>query len=154
MDKIFFEIEPRQQNNEITYIAKIQMSDLLKNKQMEENFSQKIEFIENLYKETIMFCKQKFAEIKKSWKQDRIFLYWNIGNKLQNFLNNTARKGFFFNYANKHFARDLNLTERTIGRLLYFRKKVASTTTLDPTKPWTYYVRRYYRLKEKESRNE
>jgi len=154
MDKIFFEIEPRQQNNETIYVVKIQMSDLLKDKQSDIKLTRKVEHLENLYLETVKFCSQQLAEITKATNQQRLFLYWSIADKLWQYLTISDREGFFLNYANKHFARDLSISERTIRRLLMFRKNINNNSQLDPKKLWSYYTRRYYRLKEKVSDND
>ncbi len=154
MDKIFFEIEPRKQNNEIIYVAKIQMSELLKEKRADTELTSKVEHLENLYRETIEFCKQQLNAITNTSNQQKIFLYWDIADKLWQFLTISDKTGFFLNYANKHFARDLKVSERTIRRLLMFRKNVNNKLSLDSAKSWTYYTRRYYRLKRNMNNNE
>lgn len=151
MDKIFIEIEPRQQDNNTIYVAKIQMGDLLKDKQSDVKLTQKLEYLEGLYKETIEFCRQRLDGLAKAENQQRVFLYWYIADKLWQYLIISDKEGFFLNYANKHFARDLKISERTIRRLLMFRKNVRNKSQLDPKKLWSYYTRRYYRLKEKVS---
>lgn len=150
MDKIVFEIEPRTQNNETIYVANIQMSDLLENKQSDSKLMPIIEQLENLYQKTIKFCQQQYQKIARTPPQQRIYLYWNIADNLSRYLTMSDKKGFFLNYATKHFARDLNTSERTIGYLLLFRKKISKKSQLDPSKSWTYYTRRYYRLKKDE----
>ncbi|MGB9722009.1 MAG: hypothetical protein ACPL28_11100 [bacterium] len=145
MEKIYFEIERKEINNNTKYVVKVQIGDLLKDKKIDD-LPSKIEFLEKLYDKTITFCKQRFAEIKNANSKSRVFMYWEIANKLYNFLYTTEQSGFIFNYPNRHFSRDLNISERTIRRLLMFRKIISKKTALDSTKPWTYYTRRYYRL--------
>ncbi len=150
MDKIYFQIEPRKKEGKTNYIARIQISDLLKKRSLSrENISGDVRKIENFYQRTVSFCRQKIARLEKETGIKKVSLYWEIADKLFQYLNVTEKMGYFLNDFYKHFMRDLRISETTVKRLLYLRKNIDSKDKLDPKLPWTFYTRRYYRLTQK-----
>jgi len=150
MDKIYFEIDPNEENGKPVYVARFQVSDLPKAKQYNLDLVEKAGYLERLYKDTIMFCRAGLEKIKKAPSEKRILMYWDVANKIWEYLEISEKKGFFFNNYYKHFIRDLHVSRTTIKRLLRLRKTVEDKSNLDPTKSWVYYTRRYVRLKSKQ----
>jgi len=149
MDKICFELTPRQQDNKTIYTAKMRINDLAKNIPTDADMVKKIEHLEKFYKDTIEFCFNNLNRIKNMKNsKERIFAYWQIANKIREYLEVTENKGFFLNDYYKHFTRDIKISEDTFRRLLFLRKSILKQTDLDITKSWTYYTRRYCRIKK------
>jgi len=151
MDKIFFEIDLKQENGKIVYMVRIQVADLLKAKESNIDLAQKTEYLERLYKDTIIFCRKGLEKVKKASNKERILIYWDIANKIWEYLEISEKNGFFLNNHYKHFIRDLNVSRETVKRLLRLRKTVNEKSNLDTTKSWVYYTRRYCRLKVEKS---
>lgn len=141
MDKIFFEIDPKYQDNKTVYVARIQVNDLLKEvKESDADLSQKVEHLERLYRNTIIFCRGGLGKIKKVSSGERILLYWDVANRIWQYLEVSESNGFFLNNYYKHFIRDLNVSRETVKRLLRLRKSVKAKSNLDTTKSWVYYT--------------
>jgi len=149
MDKIYFEIDPKEENGKPIYMARFQVGDLPKAEQFNIDLAEKAGYLERLYGHTIMFCKEGLERIKKDRSQNRILLYWDVANKIWQFLKISEKKGFFLNNYYKHFIRDLHVSRTTVKRLLRLRKTVEDKSNLNITKSWVYYTRRYVRLKSK-----
>ena len=150
MDKIYFEIDPKEENGKPVYMARFQVSDLPRAEQFNLDLAERAGYLERLYKDTIMFCRAGLEKIKKAPSEKRILMYWDVANKIWEYLEISEKKGFFFNNYYKHFIRDLHVSRTTIKRLLRLRKTVEDKSNLDPTKSWVYYTRRYVRLKSKQ----
>jgi len=150
MDKIFFEIDPKEENGKNIYVARIQVSDLPKAKRFNVDLAERAEYLEILYRDTIMFCREGLEKIKKAPSEKRISMYWDVANKIWEFLEISEKKGFFLNNYYKHFIRDLDVSRATIKRLLRLRKTVTDKSNLDLTKSWVYYTRRYVRLRSEQ----
>ncbi|OIN96508.1 hypothetical protein AUJ66_06000 [Candidatus Desantisbacteria bacterium CG1_02_38_46] len=94
-----------------------------------------------------MYCRKTLKRIKRTQDKERILLYWDVANKIWEYLEMSEKNGFFLNNYYKHFIRDLKISKETTKRLLRLRKTVKERTNLDVTKSWAYYTRRYYRLR-------
>jgi len=143
MDKIYFELEPVQYGTQNYFRARLQISDALRVIPNNENLTEKVAMIEDLYEKTIRECREIYRQIRTYKRGERLYRYWDIADKIMNFLRQTDQEGFFLNYPASHFARDLEVTSRTIDYLLAFRKQIADKNQLDPTKSLNYYTRRY-----------
>jgi hypothetical protein len=150
MDKIFFEIDPKEENGKNIYVARIQVSDLPKAKRFNVDLAERAEYLEILYRDTIMFCREGLEKIKKAPSEKRILIYWDVANRVWEYLEISEKNGFFLNNYYKHFIRDLNVSRETVKRLLRLRRAVKDKSNLDLTKSWVYYTRRYVRLKSKQ----
>jgi len=147
MGKIFFELEPVQNGGQNHFRARLQISDALKATPV--GLSEKAAEIEHAYKNTIIECRELYRKVRASKRGERLYLYWDLADKIYHFLRHTDQVGFFLNYPDRHLARDLEVTSRTISYLLTFRKQIADKKQLDPAKPWSYYIQRSYRMRKR-----
>ncbi|MDI6788198.1 MAG: hypothetical protein QME51_07490 [Planctomycetota bacterium] len=145
MNKIIFEIASTIKNGKTAYVVKLQITDIISTQT--PDIVRKVEYLENLYKQTIGFCLSKLGEISKIKNNNKLLLYWETANRIRQFLKLSEDKGFYLNNYYKHFCRDLKISRETLKRLMRLIKAVRNKADLDTSKSWSYYTRRYCRLK-------
>jgi hypothetical protein len=144
-DLLYFELEPEGHDRLTHFAARLQIADLLKSSHAHVSFTKKLAHIEKRYGGLVRAGRRIYDNIAKAKFGQRLLFYWKLANKLDTFLKTVEKEGFFLNHPHRHFARDLGVSTRTIGYLLLFRRMVRNKNSLDPSKPWSYYVMPYYR---------
>jgi hypothetical protein len=73
-------------------------------------------------------------------KNRRIFLYWEFGNKLVNFIEENKNASLFIETLTKSLIRDVSISSKIIERCKRFRLIYPDVTQIDPKRSFDSYV--------------
>lgn len=65
--------------------------------------------------------------------------YWLIGNAVYDFLKRLGALGFYLAKQNETLARDLGISESSLGKILGFHRRFPDIALVDSTIPWEKY---------------
>lgn len=90
----------------------------------------------------LLTCLQSLLESIRSKKQKngRVLLYWEIGNKIIEFMEQNKNTGLFLENLTKSLTRDVGVSEKIIMRCKRFRVLYPDVTKVDPRRSFDSYV--------------
>lgn len=66
-------------------------------------------------------------------------VYWLAGKALHDLLARISDLGFYLVHQNRTLARDLGISESSVGKLIAFCKRFPAVSLVDPSVPWSRY---------------
>lgn len=103
-----------------------------------KNIRHELDFIERDYTLLTKTLKEIHSSSKLSKKSDpRDF--WLIGEYIISFLQRLDSIGFYLLKQNATIARDTSMSESSIEKILSFRRRFPSISSIDPVIPWSQY---------------
>ncbi len=97
-----------------------------------------LDFIERDYTLLTKTIKEIHSSSKLRKKSDPRD-YWLIGEYIISFLQRLDSLGFYLNKQNATIARDTSTSESSIEKILSFRRRFPSISSIDPAIPWSHY---------------
>lgn len=76
----------------------------------------------------------------KKQKEGRVLLYWELGNKIVSFIENSDNTTLFIENLTKSLRRDVGISEKIFSRCKRFRINYPDLTKIDPTRSFDSYV--------------
>ncbi len=76
----------------------------------------------------------------KTWKDKRVLLYWEFGNKIVNFIEQNKNTPLFIENFTKLLIRDVGVSNKIIARCKRFRLLYPDVTKIDPNRSFDSYV--------------
>ena len=76
----------------------------------------------------------------KTIKERRVFLYWEFGNKIVNFIEQNKNTPLFMEAITKSLIRDVGISEKIILRCKRFRVLYPSVTQIDQNRSFDSYI--------------
>lgn len=104
------------------------------------NIKEELHYIESDYTILIGNICQLLYQIRKgSKKKADPRLYWLIGDNLIRFIERIGDLGFYLLKQNKTFAVDAGISESSISKIIFFRKRFPKISMLDLNISWSKY---------------
>jgi len=105
-----------------------------------KNIQEELKFIESDY--TILvrnICGLLSEAAIRPKKKADPRLYWLIGENITGFIERLDDLGFYLLKQNKTFARDMGISESSVGKIISFRKRFLKISMLDTKISWSKY---------------
>ena len=107
-------------------------------KRLEDELSK----FERRYFYLITCLKSLLGSIRSKTDRDkRVFLYWEFGNKLVNFIEENGDSPLSMGTFTQSLARDLGVSDKIITRCKRFRLRYPDVTQIDPNRSFDSYVK-------------
>lgn len=65
--------------------------------------------------------------------------YWFIGDNIVRFIDRMSDIGFYIVKQNSTLSRDIGISESSIEKIIYFRRRFSKLSMIDPTISWAKY---------------
>ena len=102
------------------------------------NVRQELEFVERDYSVLIRSSRDTI-EMSSEKKRVDPRLLWLVGDNIIRFLERIDDLGFYLIQQNKTLARDIETSESSIKKIVSFRMRFPTLSTVDPAIPWARY---------------
>lgn len=103
-----------------------------------KNIRHELDFIEKDYNLLTKILKDIYSFTKLHKKPDPRY-FWLIGENIISFLRRLDSMGYYLVKQNATIARDISISESSLKKILSFRKRFLSVSSIDSTIPWSKY---------------
>jgi len=103
-----------------------------------KNIQQELNYLEKDYSILIKAIRE-IMDISSQQKKVDPRLYWLIGDNIIRFLERINDIGFYIIQQNKTFARDIQISESSVEKIIAFRRRFEKLSMIDPEISWANY---------------
>jgi hypothetical protein len=103
-----------------------------------KNIQQELNYLERDYSILVEVIRE-IMDISSQQKKVDPRLYWLIGDNIIRFLERINDLGFYLMQQNKTFARDVQISESSVEKIIAFRRRFEKLSIIDPEISWANY---------------